>query len=42
MSEEIVIRNKKIGENNSVYIIAEMSANHNMDFECSKRIIYLT
>ena len=39
MRKEIVIGNKKIGEGHPTFIIAEMSANHNMDFERAKRII---
>ncbi len=32
MNREIVIGNKKIGEESPVFVIAEMSANHGMDF----------
>lgn len=38
MKKEITIGENTIGKE-SVYIIAEMSANHNMDFERAKRII---
>lgn len=33
MNREIVIGNKKIGEESPVFVIAEMSANHGMDFD---------
>ena len=39
MQEVINIAGKKIGKNYPVFIIAEMSANHNMDFERAKYII---
>lgn len=39
MNKEIQIGNRIISENSPVYIIAEMSANHNMDFNRAKAII---
>lgn len=39
MRKEIKIGNHIISENNPVYIIAEMSANHNMDINRAKAII---
>lgn len=39
MKKEIKIGNHIISENSPVYIVAEMSANHNMDFERAKKII---
>jgi len=39
MRREIVINNHIIAENQPTYIVAEMSANHNMDFERAKKII---
>ncbi len=39
MNKEIVINNRKIGNDYPVYIIAEMSANHNMDFDRAVKII---
>lgn len=41
MRKEIVIGNKKIGYGNPTFIVAEMSGNHNMDFERAKEIIRL-
>lgn len=40
MNKKVYIGNRLICENSHVYIIAEMSANHLMDFERAKRIIY--
>ncbi|MBQ3544339.1 MAG: pseudaminic acid synthase [Lachnospiraceae bacterium] len=40
MNKKIKIGNRIVGDNSSVFIIAEMSANHNMDFERAKRIVY--
>lgn len=39
MTPEIIINGSKIGAGNPVYIIAEMSANHNQDFEKAVKII---
>lgn len=39
MNKTIVINNKEIGAGHPTYIIAEMSANHNQDFEQALRII---
>lgn len=39
MQKDIVIGNKKVGKEHPTFIIAEMSANHNMDFERAKKII---
>lgn len=39
MKKEIVVGDKKIGREHPTFIIAEMSANHNMDFERAKKII---
>ena len=39
MKTEIVIGGKKIGSANPCFIIAEMSGNHNMDFERAKTMI---
>lgn len=39
MKKEIVIRDRKMGDNKPVYIIAEMSANHNQDFDEAVKII---
>ena len=36
----IVIGNREISNNSSSYIVAEMSGNHNMDFQRAKDIIY--
>lgn len=36
---EIAVGKRKIGEKNPVYIIAEMSANHNQDFKQAVRIL---
>ncbi len=35
----IAINNQLIGQSQPVYIIAEISANHNGDFECAKKMI---
>lgn len=40
MKKELIIGNHKIGDNHPVYIIAEMSANHNQDFEQAVGIIH--
>lgn len=40
MNKEIRIGNHYIGENSPAYIIAEMSANHNMDYDRAVRIIH--
>ena len=40
MKNEFMIGDRKIGDNNPVYIIAEMSANHNQDFEQAVKIIH--
>jgi len=40
MKNEIIIRDRKIGDNQPVYIIAEMSANHNQDFEQAVKVIH--
>ena len=39
MEKRICIGNRWVGKNEPVFIIAEMSANHNMDFERAKEII---
>ena len=39
MGKEIIIRDRKIDANQPVYIIAEMSANHNQDFNKAVKII---
>lgn len=39
MKSNIVIDNKIVGDNESVYVIAEMSANHLQNFERAKEII---
>lgn len=39
MKKEIKIGNRVIGENSPAFIIAEMSANHNMDFDRAAEII---
>lgn len=41
MNKIITIDGKEIGKNRPVYIIAEMSGNHLMDFDRAKEIIYL-
>lgn len=40
MDKKIKIGNRILSEDSPVFIIAEMSANHNMDFERAKKIIY--
>jgi pseudaminic acid synthase len=40
MKKDFIIRDRKIGDNQPVYIIAEMSANHNQDFEQAVKIIH--
>lgn len=40
MDKEIEIGDKVISNESPVYIVAEMSGNHNMDFERAKEIIY--
>lgn len=39
MNKQIKIGNRIIGENSPAYVIAEMSGNHNMDFERAVKII---
>ena len=39
MNGKIEINNRKVGDGEPVYIIAEMSANHLMDYERAKKII---
>lgn len=39
MKNKIVIDNKIISDQSSTYVIAEMSGNHNMDFERAKAIV---
>ncbi|UCG69324.1 MAG: pseudaminic acid synthase [Thermoplasmata archaeon] len=39
MNEEITLGSKKTGLNHPVYIVAEMSANHNQDFQQAIKII---
>ena len=39
MNKEIQIGRKVISESSPAYIVAEMSANHNMDFNRAKEII---
>lgn len=39
MNKEIKIANSIISENSPAYVVAEMSANHNMDFNRAKEII---
>lgn len=39
MNKDIIINNRIIGIDRPVYIIAEMSANHNQDFEKAARIL---
>lgn len=39
MNKEIKIGSHTISENSPVYIVAEMSGNHNMDFDRAKKII---
>ena len=41
MESTIHIRNSKIGANNPVYLIAELSANHNQDFSLAVKLIHL-
>ena len=40
MNKCIQIGERAISEGNRVYVIAEMSGNHNMDFERAKEIVY--
>lgn len=40
MAPTITIGRRKIGDGNPVYIIAEMSANHQNDLETAKKIVY--
>lgn len=40
MTPYITIGNRKVGKGYPVYIIAEMSANHQNDFEIAKKIVY--
>lgn len=39
MNKKIIIGNKMISKYTPTFIVAEMSANHNMDFERAKAII---
>ncbi len=39
MSNEIIIANKRIGAGFPVFIVAELSANHNQDFETARKSI---
>ena len=39
MDKRIVIGNKVISEDSQIFIVAEMSANHNMDFNRAKEIV---
>lgn len=39
MNKEIVIGRRRVGEDSPVFIIAEMSANHNMDFDRAAAIL---
>jgi len=39
MNYHIEINNRLVGKKNPVYIIAEMSANHNQDFDKAVKII---
>jgi N-acetylneuraminate synthase/N,N'-diacetyllegionaminate synthase len=39
LKKEIKIGDKKIGENNPIYIIAEIGANHNRDMNTAKKLI---
>jgi pseudaminic acid synthase len=39
MAEVFIIDNKQVGENLPVYIVAEMSANHNNDFDQAVKLI---
>src|SRR5215468_1302609 len=39
MNPQLTLKNRVIGEGHPVYIIAEMSANHNQDFEQAVKII---
>ena len=39
MEKKICIGERWIGKNEPAFIIAEMSANHNMDYERAKKII---
>jgi len=39
MNEHIIINSRQIGKGEPIYIIAEMSANHNQDFNQAARII---
>jgi pseudaminic acid synthase len=40
MKKEIIIKDCKIGDNHPVFIIAEMSANHNQNFDQAVKIIH--
>lgn len=40
MNKEIAIGRHNVGTGNRAYIVAEMSANHNKDFETAKKIIF--
>lgn len=39
MKKEITIANKKIGKGHPCFIVAEISANHNKDFERAKKLV---
>ena len=40
MNKKIVFGNREISQDSSTYIIAEMSGNHNMDYDRAVRILY--
>jgi N-acetylneuraminate synthase len=40
MSEELTIGKRKIGRDNPIYFVAEVSANHNQDFDQAVKIIH--
>ena len=40
MKQEFLIGNRKIGNSHPVYVVAEMSANHNQDFDEAVKIIH--
>lgn len=40
MKKDFILGERKIGDNHPVYFIAEMSANHNQDFEQAVKIIH--
>ena len=39
MNNDIVIGRRRVGQDSPVFIIAEMSANHNMDFDRAAAIL---